>query len=91
MAEFYVSFEWNELRFIGFVTAPERPAQLHFGSYEELRAAMDLLGHLWEMAFEMPHPGELAFNEIAVWEKQLARAIDQIPIDPIHSHRRHPL
>jgi hypothetical protein len=88
MAEFYVSFEWNELRFIALVTAPERPAKLDFGSYEELRNAMESLGHLWEMAFEMPHPDELRSRDTEVWEKQIARAIEQIPIDPVPGRRR---
>ncbi len=91
MAEFYVSFEWNELRFIGFVVAAERPAKLDFANYEELHDAMEALGNLWEMTFEMPHPSELAVNEIEVWEQQLARAIERIPIDPIPSRRRGPL
>ncbi|MGD9723911.1 MAG: hypothetical protein AB7O59_20615 [Pirellulales bacterium] len=88
MAEFYVSFEWNEIRFIGFVVAPDRPTQLDFANYEELRGAMEALGNLWEMTFEMPHPDELACRGLEVWQKQLARAIEQIPVDPIPGRRR---
>jgi hypothetical protein len=84
MAEFYVTFEWNELRYVAVVTAPEVPAKLDFGSYQELREAMEGLGHLWEMTFEMPHPDQFAFEDTEVWEKQLALAIEQIPIEPIH-------
>ncbi len=76
---------------VGFVVAPERPAKLDFANYEELRDAMESLGNLWEMTFEMPHPDELGENELEVWEKQLTRAIEQIPIDPIHSRVIRPL
>src|SRR5262245_1541469 len=80
MAKFNVSFEWDTIKFIGVVSAPKLPAKVDFASYEELRDAMDALGHLWEMTFEMPHPDELATKETAVWQRQVARAVEQIPI-----------
>jgi hypothetical protein len=71
MAEFYVTFDWRGLLYLAFVLAPECPARSHFASYEDLHAAMDGLGHFWQLQCEMPHPGEYAIEESIVWEKQL--------------------
>ena len=70
------------------VTAPEQPACLHFATYEALHATLDALGHEWLMTFEMPEPRQFAHQETAVWEKQLARAIELIPLMPGEERRQ---
>ena len=71
MAEFYVTFDLRGLLYLAFVVAPQRPTCSHFSNYEELHAAMDALGHFWQLQCETPHPGQYAFEESTVWEKQL--------------------
>ena len=87
MAEFYVRYNWLGVAYIAIVVAPEAPANLRFKNYEEFHAAMDALGHLWQMTCETPHPGQYAFEASTVWEKQevkvkaltLARPIVSLP------------
>ena len=88
MNEFYVTFDWNGLHYIGFVSATRRPECSQFANYEELHATMESLGHEWAMTCEMPHPLHFAIEETTVWAKQLALAIESIPVDPILGRRR---
>ena len=68
MAEFYVTYARDEGRYLALVIAPERPAILQFASREDLHAAMDALGHAWQLQFEMPGEGS------ADWLERMAQA-----------------
>ena len=66
--EFYVTYARDECRYLALVIAPERPATLQFASREDLHAAMDGLGHAWQLQFEIPGDGS------ADWLERMAQA-----------------
>ena len=87
--KFWVSYRWLGLNYVAQINAPEEPPTRHFENYGELNAAMDELGHLWEMLCETPHPYEYAFDDVHVWEKQLAHVLAQeISPEPWKLHER---
>ena len=88
MAEFYVTYDWNGLHYIAIVAAPQQPPFSQFSNYEELHTTMDALGHEWMMTYEMPDPSQFAFEQLAVWEKQLAQTIELISVSPIPTRWR---
>jgi hypothetical protein len=40
------------------------------------------------MTYEMPHPNQFAFEESMVWEKQIALAMELIPLPPTKSRAK---
>lgn len=63
MAEFYVTYARDEVRYLAVVNARERPVALKFTSPEDLHAAMDVLGHPWQLQFEIPGDGSIDWLE----------------------------
>ena len=69
MAEFYVTFDWQEQHYLAIVVAPERPTSLQFATADELNAAMDSLGHDWELWSVMQVP----YDVPADWLEEMAK------------------
>jgi hypothetical protein len=60
MAEFYVTFDWQEKHYLAIVVARERPERLQFATPDDLNAAMNALDHEWtllsqvQISYEFP-------------------------------------
>ena len=68
MAEFYVTYARDDGRYLALVIAPERPTALQFVSRGDFHAAMDALGHAWQLQYEIPGYGS------AEWLERMAQA-----------------
>jgi hypothetical protein len=75
MAEFYVTYNRDGQRYVAVVIAPARPSILEFTSREELHAAMDALGHSWQLQ------NEIHGNVSSDWLEQMAKvgALKPVP------------
>ena len=72
MAEFYVTYPCESQHLLAVIVGEERQAKLQFATREELLAAMDALGHEWQLRAEIQLPDDYVAEITAGWLEKAA-------------------
>ena len=79
MAEFYVTYDLEDAKFLAIVVAPQAPSTWQFSSREELIAAMESLEQEWQLLSEIPLPENFELKEECRDELAELRALRDLP------------